>query len=96
LAMLGAGTRRRGAVTMGSRLGWQELDRGRRMTGFEQLLEQTPAVVGGARAAWDARSSQKVIASLAEGASDADILRAFPTLTTKHVRAAMMFAAARA
>jgi uncharacterized protein (DUF433 family) len=59
------------------------------MTGFEHLLEQTPAVVGGALVLNGTRVPlRSVIASLAEGASDVDILRAFPTLTTDHVRAA--------
>jgi uncharacterized protein (DUF433 family) len=67
------------------------------MTGFEQLLKQTPGVVGGALVLRGTRVPLRtVMASLAEGASDADILRAFPTLTTEHVRAAVMFAAARA
>ena len=67
------------------------------MTGFEQLLEQTPAVVGGALVLRGTRVPLRtVLASLAEGASNADILRAFPTLTAEHVRAAVMFVAARA
>jgi uncharacterized protein (DUF433 family) len=37
-----------------------------------------------------------VLASLAEGDDEAEILRSFPTLTREHVRAAIAFAAAAA
>jgi uncharacterized protein (DUF433 family) len=37
-----------------------------------------------------------VLASLAEGDDEAEILKSFPTLTREHVRAAIAFAAAAA
>ena len=37
-----------------------------------------------------------VLASLADGDTEAEILRSFPTLTQEHVRAAIAFAAAAA
>ena len=37
-----------------------------------------------------------VLASLADGDGEAEILRSFPTLTQQHVRAAIAFAAASA
>jgi uncharacterized protein (DUF433 family) len=67
------------------------------MTAFGEHFEQKPTVAGGALVLRGTRVPvRSVVASLAEGASEADILRAFPTLTTEHVQAVAVLAASLA
>lgn len=56
-----------------------------------------PAICGGQPVFKGTRVTLRtVLASLAEGASDAEIIADFPTLRPEHVRAAIAFAAASA
>ena len=58
-------------------------------------IVRDPAVCGGEPVICGTRVTLRtVLASLAEGASDADILADFPSLTAEDVRAVVAFAAA--
>jgi uncharacterized protein (DUF433 family) len=64
------------------------------MLGFEESFERNSKVAGGAPVLRGTRVPvRSVIASFAEGAGEAEILRAFPTLTPEHLRAVVAFAA---
>jgi uncharacterized protein (DUF433 family) len=67
------------------------------MPGFEEHFERRPMVAAGAIVLRGTRVPvRSVVASLAEGASEVEILSAFPTLSAEHIRAVVMFAASRA
>jgi len=67
------------------------------MMSFHESFERDPDVCGGQTVFRGTRVILRtVLLSLADGDSEADILRSFPTLTSKHVRAAIAFAAASA
>ncbi|HKY35344.1 MAG TPA: DUF433 domain-containing protein [Polyangiaceae bacterium] len=67
------------------------------MTAFGEHFEQKSTVAGGTPVLRGTRIPvRSVVASLAEGASEADILRAFPSLTSEQVRAVVTFAASLA
>lgn len=60
-------------------------------------ITSDPAIAGGQPVFLGTRVTLRtVLASLAEGDREADLLREFPTLTPDHVRAAIAFAAASA
>ena len=64
---------------------------------YASYLVRDPRICGGEPVIWGTRVTLKtVLASLAEGASIADILADFPTLTEDGVRAAIAFAATSA
>lgn len=64
---------------------------------YNELIVRDPAVVGGQAVFKGTRVTlNTVLSSLAEGDTVAEILEAFPTLTERHVRAAIAFAAASA
>ena len=64
---------------------------------YRDHIEQKPGVCGGAPVVKGTRVLVRtVLASLAEGASVAEILEDFPTLTEEDVRAVIAFAAASA
>jgi uncharacterized protein (DUF433 family) len=64
---------------------------------YLQFIVRDPAVCGGEPVVKGSRVSiRTVLASLAEGMSVADILRDFPTLDERAVRAIIAFAAASA
>jgi uncharacterized protein (DUF433 family) len=70
---------------------------GLRMPGFVDSFERNSKVAGGALVLRGTRVPvRSVIASFAEGAGEADILRAFPTLTSEHLQAVVTFAASLA
>jgi len=61
------------------------------------MILRDPAICGGQPVFKGTRVTLRtVLASLAEGASDAEIIADFPTLKPEHVRAAIAFAAASA
>jgi uncharacterized protein (DUF433 family) len=63
----------------------------------EEQFEQRASTAGGALVLRGTRVPvRSVVASLAEGATEMDILSAFPTLTPEHVRAVVVFAASLA
>lgn len=69
----------------------------RRAVDYLHHIERTPGVCGGATVVKGTRVLVRtVLASLAEGASVAEILEDFPTLTEEDVRAVIAFAAASA
>ena len=64
---------------------------------FSTLIIRDPAICGGAAVFCGTRVPlRSVLASLADGDGEEDILRSFPTLTHEHFRAAVAFAAAAA
>ena len=64
---------------------------------YQERIVRDPQVVGGEPVLKGTRVTLKtVLASLAEGATTADILADFPTLSEEDVRAAIAFAAASA
>lgn len=64
---------------------------------YEERIERRPNVAGGEAVLKGTRVTLRtVLASLAEGATTAEILADFPTLTEADVRAAIAFAAASA
>lgn len=61
---------------------------------FREFITQDRGVVGGEPVFRGTRVTLRVVLnSLAEGASEAEILASFPTLSPEHVRAAIAFAA---
>lgn len=67
------------------------------MLDWRAHITTDPATVGGQPVFRGTRVTLRtVLASLADGDTIEDILRAFPTLTRDHVRAAIAFAAASA
>lgn len=67
------------------------------MMDYHQLFVRDPRIVGGQVVLKGTRVTlNTVLSSLAEGATVAEILADFPTLTEEHVRAAIAFAAASA
>jgi uncharacterized protein (DUF433 family) len=64
---------------------------------YDERIERRPNVAGGEAVIKGTRVTLRtVLASLAEGATTAEILQDFPTLTEADVRAAIAFAAASA
>ena len=64
---------------------------------YDERIERRPNVAGGEAVIKGTRVTLRtVLASLAEGATTAEILEDFPTLTEEDVRAAIAFAAASA
>ncbi len=64
---------------------------------YSQYIERDPTICGGEPVIKGTRVTLRtVLASLAEGASIADILGDFPTLSERDVRAVIAFAAASA
>lgn len=64
---------------------------------YEERIERRPTIAGGEAVMKGTRVTLRtVLASLAEGATTAEILGDFPTLTEEDVRAAIAFAAASA
>jgi len=64
---------------------------------YRDRIVRDPKIVGGEAVIRGTRVTLRtVLASLAEGASTADILADFPSLTEEDVRAAIAFAAASA
>jgi uncharacterized protein (DUF433 family) len=64
---------------------------------YRDRIVRDPAVCGGDAVIKGTRVTLRtILASLAEGAAPADILRDFPSLTEADVRAAIAFAAASA
>jgi uncharacterized protein (DUF433 family) len=64
---------------------------------YQDRIVRDPQVVGGEPALKGTRVTLKtVLASLAEGATTAEILADFPTLAEEDIRAAIAFAAASA
>lgn len=64
---------------------------------YRERIERDPQVVGGQPVLKGTRVTLKtVLASLAEGATTAEILADFPTLREEDVRAAIAFAATSA
>ena len=64
---------------------------------YDDYIVRNPRVCAGEPTLRGTRVTLRtVLASLAEGASTADILQDFPALTEEHVRAAIAFAAAAA
>jgi len=64
---------------------------------FAEQITNNPKIVGGEAVFVGTRVTLRtVLASLAEGSTFEDLLRAFPTLTETHLRAAVAFAAASA
>ena len=64
---------------------------------YRERIERNPRVVGGEPVFKGTRVTLRtVLASLAEGATTAEILADFPTLSDEDVRAAIAFAAASA
>jgi uncharacterized protein (DUF433 family) len=67
------------------------------MLGFEDSFERNSKIAGGELVLRGTRVPIRcVLASLAEGASNEDVLAAFPTVTPEHLRAAVAFAASLA
>jgi uncharacterized protein (DUF433 family) len=68
-----------------------------RAMNYDERFERRPNVAGGEAVIKGTRVTLRtVLASLAEGATTAEILEDFPTLTEADVRAAIAFAAASA
>jgi uncharacterized protein (DUF433 family) len=64
---------------------------------YQERIQRDPGVAGGEAVIKGTRVTLRtVLASLAEGATTAEILNDFPTLTEDDVRAAIAFAAASA
>lgn len=64
---------------------------------YHRHIHRDPGIVGGAPVFRGTRVTLRVVLnSLAEGATEEQVLRSFPTLTPDHVRAAIAFAAASA
>ena len=64
---------------------------------YQDRIQRDPKVAGGEAVIKGTRVTLRtVLASLAEGATTAEILEDFPTLTEDDVRAAIAFAAASA
>jgi uncharacterized protein (DUF433 family) len=64
---------------------------------YHDRIERNPRVAGGGVVIKGTRVPLRtVLASLAEGATVDEILKAFPTLTEQDIRAAIAFAAASA
>lgn len=64
---------------------------------YQDRIARDPAVAGGEAVIKGTRVTLRtLLASLAEGATTAEILEDFPTLTDEDVRAAIAFAAASA
>jgi uncharacterized protein (DUF433 family) len=64
---------------------------------YQDRIHRNPAVAGGEAVIKGTRVTLRtVLASLAEGATTAEILEDFPTLTEDDVRAAIAFAATSA
>jgi uncharacterized protein (DUF433 family) len=64
---------------------------------YREHIERDPSVVGGQPVLKGTRVTLRtVLASLAEGATTAEILADFPTLSDEDVRAAIAFAATSA
>ncbi|OPZ28465.1 MAG: hypothetical protein BWZ02_01293 [Lentisphaerae bacterium ADurb.BinA184] len=64
---------------------------------YDDYIVRNPQVCAGEPTLRGTRVTLRtVLASLAEGASTAEILQDFPTLTEEHVRAAIAFAATAA
>ena len=60
----------------------------------DDLITRDPKICGGQPVFLGTRVSLRtVLASLADGDAEQDILRSFPTLSPEHVRAAIAFAA---
>ena len=67
------------------------------MIDYMQHIVRDPKIVGGEAVMRGTRLTLRtVLATLAEGAAEEEILAEFPTLTHEHVRAAITFAAASA
>ncbi|MCL0075295.1 DUF433 domain-containing protein [Dehalococcoidia bacterium] len=61
---------------------------------YQQYIVRDPGICGGEPVIQGTRVSiRTILASLAEGASIAEIIEDFPTLTEDHVRAVIAFAA---
>jgi uncharacterized protein (DUF433 family) len=72
-------------------------ENGRRSMNYNELIVRDPGIVGGQAVLKGTRVTlNTVLSSLAEGATVAEVLEDFPTLTEEHVRAAIAFAAASA
>ena len=70
---------------------------GLKMPGLEGAFERNPKIAGGDLVLRGTRVPlRSVLASLAEGCSSEEILRAFPTLTTTQIRETVAFAASSA
>ncbi len=63
---------------------------------YQERIERRPNVAGGEAVLKGRVTLRTVLASLAEGATTAEILEDFPTLSEADVRAAIAFAAASA
>ena len=64
------------------------------MTDWRQYLSTTPNVCGGQLCAKGTRVLvTNILDSLAEGATQAEILRSYPTLESEHIQAALAYAA---
>lgn len=64
---------------------------------YQDRIVRDPHIAGGEPVLKDTRVTLKtVLASLAEGATNAEILADFPTLSEEDIRAAIAFAAASA
>ena len=67
------------------------------MLNYQERIHRDPKVAGGEAVIKGTRVTLRtVLASLAEGATTAEILKDFPTLTEADVRASIAFAAASA
>jgi uncharacterized protein (DUF433 family) len=67
------------------------------MFDWKRLITSDPKIAGGQPIFHGTRVTLRtVLASLAEGDSEAELLKEFPTLTHEHIRAAIAFAAASA
>jgi uncharacterized protein (DUF433 family) len=67
------------------------------MLNYRDHFERDPDICGGQTVFRGTRVILRtILASIAEGSSDADILRNFPALTAEDLRAAIAFAAASA
>src|SRR6184192_1273594 len=77
----------------------RDLDSGKMISAmnYQERIVRDPQIVGGEPVLKGTRVTLKtVLASLAEGATTAEILADFPTLSEEDVRAAIAFAAASA
>ena len=64
---------------------------------YENRIQRDPSICGGQAVFKGTRVTLRtVLASLAEGATDAEVLADFPTLRPEDIRAAIAFAAASA
>jgi len=79
------------------RVAWRRTLQSETDMNYQERIVRDPRVVGGEPVLKGTRVTLRtVLASLAEGATVADILADFPTLSEEDVRAAIAFAAASA